>query len=159
MATLSSTVSPTAAQIKYVCIGGIEHVVNTGQTFVLKVDDNSATDVRYSWGVNSVGVTTTDGYVIDFLPMVGAGGNNERLTVGPLADAQDGVLVFNPGGELPMRCSNTNIVQNWIVREIQASNVDFNSAGTLVLKLKDQFGNRMELPFQLIGTLAVGQAA
>ena len=159
MALVASTVSPTAGQIKYVDYFGIEHTVSTSQTFVLTIDDNSSTDVRYSFAVNATGVTLTDGRRLEFRPRVGAGNNNERFTVGSLADSQDGVLVYNPGGEFYIECPESHMIQAWKVTKINSSNVDYNAAGTLTVTMEDSRGNVMNWPFQLISTLAVGQAA
>lgn len=159
MATIASTVSPTSGQIKYVDVGGIEHTVSDSETFVLTIDDTSSTDVRYSWAVNATGVTLTDGRRLEFRPRVGFAGNNDRYTVGKLADAQDGVQVYNPGGGFIMECPESHARQNWHVTKIKASNVDFNASGTLLITMEDQFGHVMNWPFQLVSTLAVAQAA
>ena len=159
MAVVASTVSPTAAQIKYVDAFGIEHTVSTSQTFVLTIDDTSSTDVRYSWAVNATGVTLTDGRRLEFRPNVGPGNNNERRTVGIFADSQDGNTIYNPGGEYTIECPESHIKQIWRVTVITPSNVDYNAAGTLKITMEDHYGHRMDWPFQLVSTLAVGQAA
>lgn len=163
MGVVTSTVSPTAGQIKYVDAFGVEHTMTTGQTFALTIDDNSTTDVRYRWAPGATAFTLQDGRRLEFRPNVGIGqpgsNSNEARYVGPLADSQDTIQIYGLAGEFHIECPESHLVQRWRVAKITSSNVDFNASGTLIITLEDQRGNVMNWPFQLISTLAVAQAA
>ncbi len=163
MATVASVVSPTAGQIKYVDVFGVEHNMTTGQTFTITIDDNSATDVRYRWATGATAFTLQDGRRLEFRPRVNIGqvgsNSNEARNVGPLTDAAQGTTIYNCAGEFIIECPESHIAQHWRVAKINTSDADFGGAGTLTLTLEDQFGHVMNWPFQLISTLAVAQAA
>jgi hypothetical protein len=49
MAAVASTLTFTAGQFKYIDVFGVEHTVNTSQTISMSIDDNSTTNVQYSF--------------------------------------------------------------------------------------------------------------
>lgn len=161
MGAVASTMTFTAGQFKYIDVFGIEHTVTTSQTISLSIDDNSATDVRYSFKTG-LSMTTTDGRKVYFRPSTGGvqgtGGNDNR-TAGLFTDAGQGSVFQNKLGEFYADCPESGTLQIWSVAQCTPSDADFGSAGTITMVLEDQFGHRMSIPFQLISTVAVGQAA
>lgn len=164
MPAVASVLSPTAAQWKYVDSFGIEHTVSTGQTISMSIDDDGAADVRYSFKT-SLAMTLTDGRSLRFRPSTaGTQGNatasgNDNRTVGKLTDAGQGSIFHGLAGEFYVDCPESGRLQIWRVAQMTPSDVDFGSAGTITMRLEDNFGNVMNVPFQLISTLAVGQAS
>lgn len=163
MAAVTSVVTFTAGQFKYIDVFGIEHTVTTSQTLNLNIDDNSTTDVRYSFKASQT-MTLTDGRILRFRPSTdcatnGTGNGNGNRTTGSLTDAGQGSVFNNPGGEFYIECPESNTLQIWKVAKITPSDTDFGSAGTITMVLEDQFGHTMSIPFQLSGTVAVAQAA
>ena len=162
MAAVASTLTFTAGQFKYIDTFGIEHTVTTSQTMSLSIDDNSATDVRYSFKTAQT-VTLTDGRSLTFRARAenatdGTGNGNTNRTFGLFTDAGQGSVFQNKLGELTAICPESGTVQHWTVAQCTPSDADFGSAGTITMVLEDQFGHRMSIPFQLSGTVAVGQA-
>jgi hypothetical protein len=163
MGTVTSTVSPTASQIKYVDAFGVEHLMKASETFALTIDDNSSTDVRYRWAPGATAFLLQDGRRLEFragaeIGQVGSNSNVARY-VGPITDAQQGTVLYNIPGEFIIECPESHLRQHWRVTKINTSDADFGSAGTLVVTMEDQRGNVMNWPFQLISSLAVGQAS
>ena len=163
MAAVASTLTFTAGQFKYIDVFGIEHVVVTSQTISLSIDDNSATDVQYSFKT-SLTMTLTDGRTLRFRPSTaqgvsGATAGNDNRTIGPLTDAGQGSVFYGLRGEFYAECPESGTLQIWRVAKMTPSDADFGSAGTITMCLEDQFGHVMCIPFQLISTVAVGQAA
>lgn len=164
MGAVASTLTFTAGQFKYIDVFGIEHTVTTSQTISLSIDDNSTTDVQYSFKT-SLTMTLTDGRILRARPStagaVGAGASsNENRTVGKLTDAGQGTAFYGPNlGEFNFECPESGTLQVWKVAQITPSDTDFGSAGTITMILEDQYGHRMSIPFQLSGTVSVGQAA
>jgi hypothetical protein len=161
MAAVASTLSPTAAQIKYVDTFGIEHTVSTSQTISMSIDDNSTSDVQYSFKT-SLTMTLTDGRILRFRPSTagvqGTGGNDNR-TIGKLTDAGQGTVFYGLAGEWYVECPESRTLQIWKVAKVDTSDADFGAAGTLRVTLEDQFGHVMNWPFQLVSTIEVAQAA
>jgi len=158
MAAVASVLTFTASQFKYIDSTGIEHTVNTSQTITLSIDDNSTTDVRYSFKT-SLTMTTTDGLLVRFRPSVSAFPGNENRTVGPLTDAGQGSAFLSVPGEFRTNDPTSGTEQIWRVARITPSDSDFGAAGTITMILEDQFGHAMSIPFGLSGTVAVAQAA
>ena len=162
MAAVASTLTFTAGQWKYVDVTGVEHTVTTSQTLSLSIDDNSATDVQYSFK-SGQSVTTTDGLKIAVCARASQGqvGSNSNVnrTIGTFTDAGQGAAFVGLSGEFAITCPVTGIRQIWRTAQVTPSDADFGSAGTITMVLEDQFGHRMSIPFQLISTIAVGQAA
>lgn len=164
MGAVASTLTFTAGQFKYVDVSSVEHTVTTSQTISLSIDDNSTTDVRYSFKT-ALSMTTTDGYVVRFRPSVanatnGTGNGNINRNVGPLTDAGQGSAFYGPFlGEFYADSPCCGTLQIWKIAQITPSDTDFGSAGTITMVLEDQYGHSMSIPFQLSGTVAVAQAA
>lgn len=161
MGAVASVVTFTAGQFKYIDVFGIEHTVTTSQTINLSIDDNSSTDVRYSFKTSQT-MTLTDGRILRFRPSTGGfqgtGGNDNRTT-GSITDAGQGSVFNSLGGEFYIECPESGTLQIWRVAQITPSDADFGAAGTITMVLEDQFGHRMSIPFQLSGTVSVAQAA
>lgn len=165
MGAVASTLTFTAGQFKYIDVFGIEHTVTTSQTISMSIDDNSTTDVRYSFKT-SLTMITTDGRLVRFRPstagaaLLGGTNGNDNRTVGSLTDAGQGSAFYGPSlGEFYSDCPESGTLQVWKVAQITPSDTDFGSAGTITMILEDQFAHRMSIPFQLISTVSVGQAA
>lgn len=163
MAAVASVLTFTAGQFKYIDVFGIEHTVVTSQTITLSIDDNSATDVQYSFKTSQT-MTLTDGRILRCRPMtaqgnVGATSGNDNRTVGPLTDAGQGSAFYGLRGEFRFECPESGTQQIWRIAQMTPSDADFGAAGTITMILEDQFGHRMSIPFQLISTVAVAQAA
>lgn len=163
MGAVASTLTFTAGQFKYIDVFGIEHTVTTSQTISLSIDDNSTTDVQYSFKT-ALSVTTTDGRVVRFRPSTGIGNpgataGNDNRTIGKFTDAGQGSAFVNLSGELYADCPESGTLQIWKPAQVTPSNADFDAAGTIIMILEDQFGHRMSIPFQLISTVSVAQAA
>ncbi len=161
MGAVASTLTFTAGQFKYIDVSGVEHTVTTSQTMSLSIDDNSTTDVQYSFKTLQ-SMTTTDGYNVQFRPSTagssGASGNDNR-TVGKFTDAGQGSNFYGLAGEFYADSPCCGTLQIWKPAIIKPSDADFGAAGTITMVLEDQFGHVMSIPFQLSGTVAVGQAA
>ncbi len=158
----ASTLTFTAGQFRYIDIFGIEHTVTTSQTLSMTVLDNSTTDVQYSFATSQT-VTLTDGRTLRVRPNVaqcssGTGGNGNR-TVGPLTDSGQGSDFYSLRGEFIFDCPESGTKQIWTIAKMKPSDSDFGAAGTITMTLEDQYGHVMNIPFQLSGTVAVGQAA
>lgn len=163
MGAVASTLTFTAGQWKYIDVMGIEHTVTTSQTLSLSIDDNSTTDVRYSFK-SGQSVTLTDGRKLEIRARAenatnGTGNGNGNRTISTFTDAGQGSAFYGLSGEWTMICPESGVVQHWKPAQITPSDADFGSAGTITMILEDQFGHRMSIPFQLISTVAVGQAA
>ena len=164
MAAVASVLTFTAGQFKYIDVTGIEHTVTTSQTISMSIDDNSATDVQYSFKT-SLTMTTTDGLKVRFRPSTaGTQGNattsgNDNRTIGLFTDGGQGAAFVNLRGELYAECPTTGMLQIWKPAQVTPSDADFGAAGTITMTLEDQWGHVMNVPFQLVSTLAVGQAA
>lgn len=159
----ASTLTFTAGQWKYIDVFGIEHTVTTSQTLSMTIDDNSTTDVRYSFATSQT-MTLTDGRTLRVRPHTsnatnGTGNGNGNRTVAPLTDAGQGSPFYNLRGEFHFDCPESRTLQIWKIAQMTPSDADFGSAGTITMILEDQFGHRMSIPFQLISTVAVDQAA
>lgn len=162
MAAVASTLTFTAGQFRYIEVDGTEHTVTTSQTLSLSIDDNSSTDVRYSFKSGQT-ATTTDGVQVEVCAraeqgQVGSNSNVNR-TLGVFADTQDGTTMLSVPGEFIMVGPYSKHRTHWRVAQITPSNVDYNAAGTITMILEDVFGHRMSIPFQLISTVSVAQAA
>lgn len=156
MAAVASTLTFTAGQFKYIDVFGIEHTVTTSQTISLSIDDNSTTDVHYSFKT-SLTMSLTDGRTLRFRPH--ADNANQNRTIGPLTDAGQGSPFYGLRGQFRAECPESGTVQWWSVAQITPSDTDFGSAGTITMILEDQYGHRMSIPFQMVSTVSVGQAA
>lgn len=161
MAVVTSSLTFTAGQFRYIDVFGIEHTVVTSQTLNLVITDNSATDVHY----NITGsCTLTDGRKLESRSMAsnatnGLSNGNGPRTVASLTDAGQGSPFYSLRGEFFFVCPESGTVQRWVPAQITPSDTDFGSSGTITMILEDQFGHRMSIPFQLISTVAVGQAS
>jgi len=161
LATVNSTVTIDTGEWNYIDSTGIGHQVTNAQTFQLRIDDNSTTDVRYYLAVNQTPITTTDGYKLTFRPRtqqgqaIGTGGGNAYRMVGQFTDAGQGSNFYSLRGEFSIECPTTGVVQHWVPATINPSDADYGSAGTIGATFEDQFGNRMTIAS---GT-TVGQAA
>lgn len=159
----ASTLTFTAGQFKYVDTFGIQHTVTTSQTLSMTIDDNSTTDVRYSFAT-SQSITLTDGRSLTVRTHASQGnagtsaGNGNR-TIAPLTDAGQGSKFYGLRGELCFDCPESGTLQVWKPAQVTPSDADFGASGTITMILEDQFGHVMSIPFQLSGTVAVGQAA
>lgn len=163
MPAVASTLTFTAGQWKYIDVFGIEHTVTTSQTLSLSIDDNSSTDVQYSFK-SGQSVTLTDGRKLEVRARSdnstnGTGNGNTNRTIGVFTDAGQGSAFYGLRGEFAMICPESGVVQNWRVAQMTPSDADFGAAGTITMILEDQYGHRMSIPFQLISTISVGQAA
>ena len=163
MAAVASTVTFTAGQFRYIDVFGVEHTVTTSQTLTLSIDDNSATDVQYSFK-SGQSVTLTDGRRLFVRARAenatnGTGNGNTNRTIGLLTDGGQGSAFYGLRGEFSMVCPESGITQHWSVAQMTPSDADFGAAGTITMILEDQFGHRMSVPFQLSGTVSVAQAA
>lgn len=163
MAAVASTMTFTAGQWKYIDTFGIEHTVTTSQTLSLSIDDNSSSDVQYSFK-SGQSVTLTDGRKLEFQARAenatnGTGNGNINRTIATLTDSGQGSAFYGLRGEFRAVCPESGTIQMWSVAQMTPSDADFGSAGTITMVLEDQFGHRMSIPFQLSGTISVGQAA
>ncbi len=163
MAAVASTLTFTAGQWKYIDVFGVEHIVTTSQTLSLSIDDNSTTDVQYSFKTGQ-SVTLTDGRKLEVRARAenatnGTGNGNGNRTIATLTDAGQGSAFYGLRGEFHIVCPESGTRQDWLVAQMTPSDADFGSAGTITMILEDQFGHRMSIPFQLSGTVSVGQAA
>lgn len=158
----ASTLTFTAGQFRYIDTFGVEHTVTTSQTLSMTVLDNGVADVHYSFATGQ-SVTLTDGRTLYVRPhahqgTVGSNSNGNR-TVAPLTDAGQGSPFYGLRGEFVFVCPESGVEQRWSVAQMTPSDADFGSSGTITMILEDQFGHRMSIPFQLSGTVAVGQAS
>lgn len=158
----ASVLTFTAGQFKYIDIFGVEHTVTTSQTLSMTVLDNGVADVHYSFATGQ-SVTLTDGRKLEVraranMGQPGANSNADR-TVAPLTDAGQGSPFYGLRGEFHFVCPESGSLQVWRVAQMTPSDADFGASGTITMILEDQFGHRMSIPFQLSGTVAVGQAA
>lgn len=158
----ASTLTFTAGQFRYIDAFGVEHTVTTSQTLSMTVLDNGVADVHYSFATGQ-SVTLTDGRTLYVRPhanqgTVGSNSNGNR-TVAPLTDAGQGSPFYGLRGEFVFVCPESGVEQIWSVAQMTPSDADFGSSGTITMILEDQFGHRMSIPFQLSGTVAVGQAS
>ncbi len=159
----ASTLTFTAGQWKYVDGVGMEHTVTTSQTLSMTVVDNGVADVHYSFATGQ-SVTLTDGRKLEIraradMATNGTGNGNGNRTIAPLTDAGQGTAFYGLRGEFHMVCPESGCLQIWKVAQMTPSDADFGSAGTITMVLEDQFGHVMSIPFQLSGTVSVGQAA
>jgi hypothetical protein len=159
----ASTLTFTAGQFRYIDVDGTEHTVTTSQTLSMTVNDNSTTDVQYSFATGQ-SVTLTDGRTLRVRARAegatnGTGNGNTNRTVGQLTDAGQGSAFYGLRGEFVFVCPDSGVEQIWRVAQMTPSDADFGAAGTITMILEDQFGHRMSIPFQLSGTVSVGQAA
>ncbi len=163
MGAVASTLTFTAGQFRYIDVFGIEHTVTTSQTMSLSIDDNSSSDVQYSFK-SAQTVTLTDGRTLTFRPRAenatnGIGNGNVNRTIGVITDSGQGSAFYGLRGEFSAICPESGTIQHWSVAQMTPSDADFGSAGTITMILEDQFGHIMSIPFQLSGTISVGQAA
>ena len=141
MASGTSIVTVDTGEWTYVDSYGIGHAVTNGQTFTIYVTDGAA--VEYN---NIVGqsVTTTDGYVLEFQPIIAGGeDNSDEHTIAPTTDAGQGSAFYSLRGEMSIKCPVSGRVQNWIPATFTPSDADYGSAGTIAATWEDQFGNKM----------------
>lgn len=161
MATVNSTVTIDTNEWLYVDITGITHAVTNGQTFQLRIDDNSATNVHYYLAADQTPITTTDGYVLVFRPETenaSSTSGNDYRKIAALTDAGQGSDFYGLRGEICIECPVSHVVQRWRVAKMKPSDADFGSAGTITMTLEDQFGHVMVVPATGSG-VTVGQAA
>lgn len=121
---------------------GDPHTVTNAQTFTFELTDGGAALVDYAMDEAQT-VTTTDGYTLYIRKQTEAGGTARKIE--PLADALDGAVHHNLGGEIVIECPVSGIKQIWKVDEVTVDDVDAPTSITN-LKLTDQFGNTMTLP-------------
>ena len=163
MPAVASTLTFTANQFRYIDVFGIEHTVTTSQTLSLSIDDNSSSDVQYSFK-SGQSVTLTDGRKLEVRARAenatnGTGNGNTNRTIATLTDGGQGSAFYGLRGEFSMICPESGTVQHWSVAQMTPSNADYDGSGTITMILEDQFGHRMSIPFQMISTVAVGQAS
>ena len=161
----------TSHEWDYIDANGISHMIKNGEKFYLTIDDGGAAAVYYAIVApdsTGVGVETGYGYMetydneaVRFRPECATqpDGLSLRNAIA-LADASDGAAITTLNWTIPMSCSaSADVVQYWAVNAITIGNVDANSATTItVLRMEDQYGNKMSLPATGSG-ITVGQAA
>jgi hypothetical protein len=150
--TRSSTVTIDTDEMVYPDIYGVNHTVTNGQTFVLKSVDDSVTGYcTYYVLPNQTPITTTDGYVIAFAPGETTQGERGFTESTPFTVTSKNNVV---GWTIPMVCPVSGVMQYWKVQSCTMSDLDFSSAGTMQISLKDQFDNEISMT-----GITVGQAA
>ena len=142
----TKTVTVDTNEWKYVDKFGIEHTVTNAQTFTFTLTDGGAAAVTYNF-IPGQNVTTTDGYTIEFAPLVTA--SNSALQSEVFADTEDATEVHK-NFEMRIKCPVSGDVQIWKVAKITLDNVDAPTVITSAT-FEDQFGNKMEIPDDGVG--------
>lgn len=116
---------------------GVQHTVTNAETFTFEMTDGGASAVKYAID-DGQSVATDDGYTIYFRPFIDDG-NNTKLFIGMLADANDNTTTYNTPGEIVTSCPTTGRLQIWKLAQFKVDDVDAPTA--ISGRFEDQFGN------------------